>query len=185
MPNEQTTQQQLTIHSQYIKDLSFENPNSPAIFTPNDQQPEIQINVNVTATPQEQERVFEVALTITANASRGGETMFVAELAYAGIVSVAEQVDTKVIHPLVMIEGPRLIFPFARQIISEITQAGGFLPLNMQPIDFVRVYQTGMESQNAETASQPNNNPDDKPGENPDQDSAAAGKSSKKKKTLN
>ena len=164
MPNEQETQQQqLIIHTQYIKDLSFENPNSPAIYLPSEAQPEIQININVTANPQEQERFFEVVLTITANATRDGKGMFVAELSYAGIVSVAEKIDPKVIHPMVMIEGPRLLFPFARQILSEVTQSGGFLPLNIQPIDFVRVYQSGIESQNAEAAPAPDTEVEKKP----------------------
>ncbi|XDZ65612.1 protein-export chaperone SecB [Alphaproteobacteria bacterium LSUCC0684] len=164
MPNEQQNQQQLIIHTQYIKDLSFENPNSPAVYLPSEAQPEIQININVTANPQEQERFFEVVLTITANATRDGKGMFVAELSYAGIVSVAENVDSKVIHPLVMIEGPRLLFPFARQILSEITQSGGFLPLNIQPIDFVRVYQAGIESQqNSEAAPAPDTEVEKKP----------------------
>jgi len=164
MPNEQENQQQqLIIHTQYIKDLSFENPNSPAIYLPNDKQPEIQININVTANPQEQERFFEVVLTITAQATRDETGMFVAELSYAGIVSVAENVDPKVIHPLVMIEGPRLLFPFARQIMSEVTQSGGFMPLNIQPIDFVRIYQSGMDSQNPEAAPAPDTEVEKKP----------------------
>jgi preprotein translocase subunit SecB len=163
MPNEQANQQQLIIHTQYIKDLSFENPNSPAVYSPSDTQPEIQININVTANPQEQERFFEVVLTITANATRDGAGMFVVELSYAGIVSVPEHVDAKVIHPLVMIEGPRLLFPFARQILSEVTQSGGFLPLNIQPIDFVRVYQTGIGNQNSEAAPAPDTEVEKKP----------------------
>ena len=72
--------------------------------------------------------------------------MFLAELSYAAVISVGEGVDENTIHPIVMIEGPRLIFPFARAILAQTTQAGGFMPLNIQPIDFVRIYQQGMES---------------------------------------
>ncbi|MGC6485331.1 MAG: protein-export chaperone SecB [Candidatus Puniceispirillales bacterium] len=144
------TQQQIIIHTQYIKDFSFENPNAPGSLTRNDVAPEIEINVNVTAEPQQQERVFEVVLTIRSTAKREEEHVFLAELAYAAVVSVSEDVEENIIHPLVMIEGPRLIFPFARQVLSDMTQAGGYMPLNIQPIDFVRLYQSGMENRSAE-----------------------------------
>lgn len=138
---------QLTIHTQYVKDLSFENPSAPEILTNNDGRPEIEVNVNVTANPQSESRFFEVVLTIRATAKKGDKDMFIAELAYAAVVSVSEEMDEKAIHPMVLIEGPRLIFPFARAIISDVTQSGGFMPLNIQPIDFMRVYQSGMQNQ--------------------------------------
>lgn len=137
--------QQMVIHTQYIKDLSFENPNSPKALVETEGQPEIEINVNVTANPQAQERMFEVVLHIRASAKRNGNDMFLAELEYAAIISIGDNVDEQSLHPIVMIEGPRLIFPFARAILAQITQAGGFMPLNIQPIDFVQVYQNGME----------------------------------------
>ena len=142
----QDQQPQLVIHTQYIKDFSFENPNSPKVLIENDSQPEIEINVNVTANPQPQDRLFEVVLHIRASAKRKETNMFIAELSYAAIIQVGESVDEKALHPIVMIEGPRLIFPFARTILAQMTQAGGFMPLNIQPIDFVRVYQNGMEA---------------------------------------
>lgn len=139
-------QPQIVIHTQYIKDFSFENPNAPHSLISADGQPEIQINVNVTANPQEQERLFEVVLTISADAKREDQQLYIAELSYAGMISVGDGVEDKIIHPLVMIEGPRMLFPFARQVLSETTRSGGFMPLNIQPIDFVRIYQAGMES---------------------------------------
>ena len=145
-------QQSLVIHTQYIKDFSFENPNSPQMLIEQEGQPEIEINVNVTANPQPQDRYFEVVLHIRASAKRNDKDMFLAELSYAAIISVGEGVEDNTIHPIVMIEGPRLIFPFARAIISQITQAGGFMPLNIQPIDFVRIYQQGMEQASAGNA---------------------------------
>ena len=138
-------QQNLVIHTQYIKDFSFENPNSPQVLVEQEGQPEIEINVNVTANPQPQDRLFEVVLHIRASAKRNDKDMFLAELSYAAVLSVGEGIEDKAIHPVVMIEGPRLIFPFARAILAETTQAGGFMPLNIQPIDFVRIYQQGME----------------------------------------
>lgn len=138
---------QLVIHTQYVKDFSFENPNSPQVLMDTEGQPEIEINVNVTANPQGEQRLFEVVLSIRASAKRKDKDMFIAELSYAAIMSVHESVDEKALHPIVLIEGPRLIFPFARAILSEATQNGGFMPLNIQPIDFVRVYQNGIQNQ--------------------------------------
>ncbi len=139
--------QQLVIHTQYIKDFSFENPGAPQVLMDNTGQPEIEINVNVTATPLNEERLFEVVLSIRATATREEQDIFIAELAYAGIMSVAPSVADNALHPIVMIEGPRMIFPFARAILSETTQKGGFMPLNIQPIDFIRVYQQGIQAQ--------------------------------------
>ena len=139
--------QQLVIHTQYIKDFSFENPGAPQVLMDQGGQPEMEINVNVTATPLNEERLFEVVLSIRATASRDDQDIFIAELSYAAILSVAESVAENTIHPIVMIEGPRMIFPFARAILSETTQAGGFMPLNIQPIDFIRVYQQGIQGQ--------------------------------------
>ena len=147
------TQQQIIIHTQYIKDFSFENPNAPGSLARNDTAPEIEISVNVNAQPQQQQRVFEVVLTINATAKRDDQHVFLAELAYGAVVSVSEDVEENIIHPLIMIEGPRLIFPFARQMISEMTQSGGYMPLNIQPIDFVRLYQSSMENQTAEAGA--------------------------------
>jgi preprotein translocase subunit SecB len=146
--NEQA--QQLVIHTQYIKDFSFENPGAPKTMTERSGQPEIQINVNVAATPLNEERLFEVVLSLRATASLDSKDIFIVELDYAGIMSVAQNVADNVLHPIIMIEGPRMIFPFARAILSEITQAGGFMPLNIQPIDFVRVYQQGINAQKQE-----------------------------------
>ena len=139
--------QQLVIHTQYIKDFSFENPGAPQVLMESGDQPEIEINVNVTATPLNEERLFEVVLSIRASASRDEKDIFIAELSYAAILSIAESVAENALHPIVMIEGPRMIFPFARAILSETTQAGGFMPLNIQPIDFIRVYQQGIQAQ--------------------------------------
>lgn len=141
-------EQQLFVHRQYVKDLSFENPDAPKVLMDQGDQPNIEININVTARPVEGEnRMFEVVLAIRATASREEKKVFLAELSYAVVLSVSESVAENALHPIMMIEGPRIIFPFARAILSEVTQAGGFMPLNLQPIDFVRVYQQGMQAQ--------------------------------------
>lgn len=149
MTEQTQIQPQIIVRTQYVKDLSFENPNAPKVLAElgGDNQPEIQLNINVTANPQAEERVFEIVLAITANAKRNDDTVFIAELAYAAVIAIDKSIEDKFLHPMVMIEGPRIVFPFARQMLSNITQAGGFMPLNIQPIDFVRIYQAGVENQ--------------------------------------
>ena len=142
-------QPRMVIHTQYVKDLSFESPNSPKIFSSNEGgEPKIDISVSASTNPMEQSRVYEVVLNVNATAKRGDETMFVAEVAYAAIVSMNKDVDEKFDHPMAMIEGPRHIFPYARQAIGELTRNGGFAPVNLQTIDFARVYQQGMANRN-------------------------------------
>ena len=150
--NQQTqVQPQIVVHAQYVKDFSFENPNAPKSLTASEGQPEIEINVNVAANPlADQERQFECVLSMRASAKRGDESMFVAELSYAAVLSIGEGIEENMFHPLVMIEGPRMLFPFARHTLSTMTQAGGFMPLNIQPIDFVRLYQASAEAQKAQ-----------------------------------
>ncbi len=144
-------QPRMVIHTQYVKDLSFESPNSPQVFSASSNdggEPKIDITVSAATNPMEQKRVYEVVLNVSATAKRNDETMFVAEVAYAAIVSMNKDVDEKFDHPMAMIEGPRHIFPYARQAIGELTRNGGFAPVNLQTIDFARVYQQGMASRN-------------------------------------
>lgn len=131
-------QQQIHIHAQYVKDLSFESPSAPDCFVKSLGQPDVQIGVNVTA-QRVNDQLFEVELKLMATAKAEEKTLFVAELAYAGLIS-ATGIGEDELHPLMMIEGPRLLFPFARAIMSDVTRDGGFLPLNLNPIDFVALY---------------------------------------------
>ena len=133
---------QLSVLTQYIKDFSFENPNSPNSLLPKEKQPEINININVSANPMS-ETDFEVVLHLEAKAGQGKDMMFNAVLSYAGIfrlVNIPEEAK----HPAVLIECPRLLFPFARHIISDATRNGGFPPLMIDPVDFARLYQSRM-----------------------------------------
>ena len=133
------TQQQISVHAQYVKDLSFESPAAPDCFVKTLGQPDVQIEVNV-ASKRVNEALFEVELRLAATAKIEEMILFVTELAYAGLMSATNINDDK-IQPLMMIEGPRLLFPFARAIMSDATRDGGFLPLNLNPIDFVALYQ--------------------------------------------
>jgi preprotein translocase subunit SecB len=141
----ETAGRQIVVHAQYIKDLSFENPNAPDILIDPPQQPDVQIGVNVGARGLNSEQ-YEVILSLSANAKTEDKALFLAELTYAAIVS-APGASRDDLNPLVMIEAPRLMFPFARAIISDMTRDGGFMPLSIQPIDFVAVYQNNLERQ--------------------------------------
>ena len=133
--------------AQYTKDLSFENPNAPRSLQPKEGQgPQINIQVNVNA-KQLAESDFEVDLTLQGDAKTGNEVMFAFELTYSGVFRV-RNIPQDQLHPVVMIECPRLLFPFARQIVADAVRGGGFPPLFIDPIDFVGLYrQKAMEAQ--------------------------------------
>ena len=135
----------IRILGQYLKDLSFENPNAPQALAPQQSQPDINISVNVNARnlgPND----FEVELHLDAKASAQDKVMFAAELVYAGTFRM-ENFPQQMMHPAVLIECPRLLFPFARQILAEATRNGGFPPLMLDPIDFAAMYQRRMQQQ--------------------------------------
>jgi preprotein translocase subunit SecB len=137
----------LRILGQYLKDLSFENPNAPATLGPQQSQPDINIAVNVNArnlTPTD----FEVELHLDAKATVKEKVIFAAELVYAGTFRL-ENFAAQMLHPAVLIECPRILFPFARQILAEATRNGGFPPLMLDPIDFASMYQKRMQQQAA------------------------------------
>ncbi|CAO4164189.1 protein-export chaperone SecB [Methylorubrum populi] len=134
--------------AQYAKDFSFENPNAPRSLQPQDGGPQINIQVNVNA-QQIAEADFEVELTLEGDAKIQNDVLFAFELKYAGIFRM-RNIPQDQIHPAVMIECPRLLFPFARQIVAEAVRNGGFPPLYIDPIDFVGLYrQKMMEAQAA------------------------------------
>jgi preprotein translocase subunit SecB len=129
-----TDRPQMFVNVQYTKDLSFENPRSPQSLIQPAAQPEVAINVDVSASNLNT-GVFEVVLTIKVNANAQGEPVFLVELAYAAVVTVRNAPEAMVAN-LVMVETPRVIFPFARAIIANATRDGGFPPLLINPIDF-------------------------------------------------
>ena len=131
-------QPQLNALVQYTKDLSFENPNAPRSLGPQEKGPNISIQVNVNA-KQLNETDFEVDLNLEGSAGEGADTLFKFELAYAGVFRV-KNIPAEQMHPVVMIECPRLLFPFARQIVADAVRNGGFPPLYIDPIDFAGLY---------------------------------------------
>ena len=133
---------------QYTKDFSFENPNAPRTLATQQQSPKISLQINVNAR-QLGPGDFEVSLMLEGGAGEGAEALFKFEINYAGVFRV-ENVPQEQIQPLVMIEGPRLLFPFARQIIAESVRSGGYPPLYVDPVDFHGLY---MQRLAAATAS--------------------------------
>jgi preprotein translocase subunit SecB len=141
----QTAQPSIRIAAQYIKDLSFENPNAPQTLAPQGNPPQIQVGIDVQARGLDQTN-FEVSLRINAEAKYNDQTAFVVELLY-GSVFVLENIPQESLEPICLIECPRLIFPFARRVLSDVTRDGGFPPLLLDPIDFVALYQRNKASQ--------------------------------------
>jgi preprotein translocase subunit SecB len=129
--------QQLILNAQYIKDLSFENPRAPQSLIQQTSQPDVEIKVDVKAQNLGPE-VFEVVLTINATARAQGEAVFLVELAYGSIVTV-KNAPAELMPALVLVETPRIIFPFARAVIANATRDGGFPPLMINPIDFAEL----------------------------------------------
>jgi preprotein translocase subunit SecB len=136
---------QLNVLAQYTKDLSFENPNAPTSLAPQASPPQINIQINVGANNLN-ENEYEVTLSVEGKAENGGKIIFSFELAYAGVFRILN-VPQENLHPLIMIECPRLLFPFAREIIASAVRDGGFPPLMLDPVDFVGLYRQNMERQ--------------------------------------
>lgn len=125
--------------AQYTKDFSFENPTAPRSLAPAQVQPKIGIQVNVNAKQMGGEGDYEVELKLEGDARTDDNVMFKFELNYAGVFRI-KNVPQEQVHPIVMIECPRLLFPFARQIVADAVRNGGFPPLYIDPIDFVALY---------------------------------------------
>ncbi len=159
--------QPLTVNIQYVKDLSFEVPGAPEIYTTLRSQPNVSINLDVQARRiQEGHDVFEVILQIKAEATEpqapaangqstdgqpangqagdgqaGSRPVFIAELSYAGVFTLSG-VPENTVEPVLLVECPRLLFPYARNILADVTRDGGFPPVLLQPIDFVSLWQS-------------------------------------------
>ena len=135
----QQTNPQLNVLGQYIKDFSFENPNAPRSLAPNQTQPAINIQINVSA-QQLAQTDYEISLKLEGKAESAGTILFAFDLTFAGVFRV-QNVPAETLQPIVMIECPRLLFPFAREIVATSVRNGGFPPLLLDPVDFVALYQ--------------------------------------------
>jgi preprotein translocase subunit SecB len=148
-PNQQP---QLNVVAQYIKDFSFENPNAPQSMVAGTQ-PQIAIQINVNAKPLS-ENDIEVTLKLDGKAEIEGKLIFRFELEYAGVFRI-QNVPQESINALVLIECPRLLFPFAREVIATTVRNGGFPPLLLDPVDFVGLYRQKLGEMQAAGAPAP------------------------------
>lgn len=138
----------LMVNVQYVKDLSFEVPGAPQIFASLRSQPHVNLNLDVQVRRLDQPNVYEVTLAIRAEAletapEAGSEQkppVFIAELSYAGVFTLTG-IPESAVEPVLLVECPRLLFPFARTVLADVTREGGFPPVLLQPIDFVALWQ--------------------------------------------
>lgn len=133
---------QLRVITQYIKDMSFENPGAPQSLTPQSEAPKIGVNVDVGVRGLS-DTDFEVEIKLSIEAMAADKPIFIVELTYAGICRL-ENIPKESMQAVLLIECPRMIFPFARRIVADATRDGGFPPLMIDPIDFALLYRQQM-----------------------------------------
>ncbi len=144
---EEQQEQVLGVVAQYTKDLSFENINPISQITASNEQPNIDVQLKVNTSKSKQEDVYNVELVTEITAKVKDTTLFVTQLNYCGEFLI-KGFDQELLNPILYIECPRLLFPFARSIISNAVNEGGFPPLFLAPVDFAGLYQQQMEAQN-------------------------------------
>ena len=144
------TPPKMNILAQYVRDLSFENILSQK-GVDGEVNPEIQVNVNIDAKKRTTEKQFEVIIKLRVDSKAKGtdNVLFVLELDYGGLFQI-ENVPDDQLHPFLLIECPRMLFPFLRRIVSDITRDGGFPPLNLENIDFLKLYRQEAERRKKE-----------------------------------
>jgi preprotein translocase subunit SecB len=140
-PGAQSAGVTLRVMTQYVKDLSFENPGAPTSLVTGEA-PQVEASVDVAAR-RLSESEFECELRVKARATRGEVTVFIVELVYGGLFQI-EKVPPDVLQPILLIECPRLLFPFARRVIADVTRDGGVIPLLLDPLDFASLYRQQM-----------------------------------------
>ncbi|NRB18217.1 MAG: protein-export chaperone SecB [Rhodobacteraceae bacterium] len=147
-------QVQMKVLGQFIRDMSFENVMAQK-GTGTEAQPDVSVQVNLDAKKRTAENQYEVItkLIIQSKVKETGDVLFVFELEYVGIFNI-EGVPEDQLHPFLLIECPRMLFPFLRRIVSDVTRDGGFPPLNLDNIDFVAIYRNELARRQAETAAE-------------------------------
>ena len=150
----QPAQPSLSLIGQYIRDLSFESPGAPGSIMLASGNPNFSVGINVGVRKQADE-VYAVESTLHAKADRDNAVLVVVELVYGGVYRI-RNVPEQQLSQVLMIECPRLIFPFARQVLASVTQQGGFPPLMMEPVDFNAIYQQNLKAlQDAQRTTPP------------------------------
>lgn len=135
----------MAVLAQYVKDLSFENPNAPQSLLSSQGVPQVAVSVDV-ETRQLDAATWEVVLHVRAEAKSTDKVAFLAEIAYAGLIAL-QNVPAEHVRPLLLIEGPRLLFPFVRAMLADLTRDGGFPPVLINPIDFADLYRQRFAAQ--------------------------------------
>jgi preprotein translocase subunit SecB len=154
-PQEQPKPPAMKVLGQFIRDMSFENVMAQKGIS-GEVQPDVNVQVNLDAKKRPTENQFEVMtkLNISSKAKQGGEQLFLLELEYVGIFHI-ENVPEDQLHPFLLIECPRMLFPFLRRIVSDITRDGGYPPLNLENIDFLKIYRAEIARRQAAQSDQP------------------------------
>ena len=143
---------QVKILSQYIKDLSFENPNIRKLISAPGEKPQLKVEVNVNA-ERIDGNIFESAIEFKATAANNVGTIYVLETVYAGLFQI-ESIPEQALEPFLLISGPTTIFPYLRRLVSDVTREGGYPPLLLDPIDFAGLYmRRQQEAKSSTTAS--------------------------------
>lgn len=139
-----TTSLPIVVHAQYLKDVSFENPDTPANLRPGQNAPAIELAINLEVRSIADEKIsafYEVTLQLRATAKRGDRNVYLANVDYAIAVSMPN-IPAAQHHPTLLIEVPKLAFPFARQVLADLVQGGGYPALLLAPVDFGSLYMT-------------------------------------------
>ncbi|WP_439655649.1 protein-export chaperone SecB [Sulfitobacter marinivivus] len=150
---QQSKAPQMRVMGQFIRDMSFENIMAQK-GAPSDVQPDVQVQVSLDAKKRSVENQYETAikLNVTSKAKESDTTLFLLEIDYVGIFHI-EDVPEDQLHPFLLIECPRMIFPFLRRIVSDVTRDGGFPPLNLENIDFIQLYRNEIARRKASTTA--------------------------------
>lgn len=150
----------MSVLSQYVKDLSFENPGAPGLLSNlGNNQPEVNVTVNVSHRPLQAHAdapangqpaptlpaVYECTLTVKADGRLAGASAFMIECLYAAAIALPQNLPEQVTRGMLMVEAPRLLFPFVRQIVSDAVRDGGYGPLMINPVDFMAMYMRQMQ----------------------------------------
>lgn len=141
-PVTQVSSLPVMVHAQYVKDISFENPSAPFSLKPGLETPKLDVGINLDVRNLEDPQIkplYEVSLRVSATAKRGETVVYIAEVVYGVAVSMPQVPDDQH-HPLLLVEIPKLAFPFARKILADLTQEGGYPPLLLGPVDFASMY---------------------------------------------
>ncbi|MDB5702256.1 MAG: secB [Sphingomonadales bacterium] len=146
LANGEDTTPQAGVLSQYVKDLSFENPNAPGVYQWQGQ-PQIDVQFNI-GSNQLADDAYEVILKIEVKATAADKTAFQVELAYAGLFAL-RNIPEDQLQPFLLAEAPRILFPFARRVLADAVRDGGFPPLMLEPIDFGQLYVSQAEQTDA------------------------------------